>query len=91
YEHFVHILILDDSTSAVDVATESRSKEALKMYAKVLTCILIAQRITSVMDADKIVVLDNGAVAGIGSHETLLATCQVYQEIFLSQIGREVS
>lgn len=85
------ILILDDSTSAVDVATESRIKEALKTYAKGLTCILIAQRITSVMDADKIVVLDNGAVAGIGSHETLLATCQVYQEIFLSQIGREVS
>lgn len=85
------ILILDDSTSAVDVATESKIKEALQTYAKGLTCILIAQRITSVMDADKIVVLDNGEVAGIGTHETLLATCRVYQEIFTSQIGKEVS
>ncbi|MGG1658111.1 ABC transporter ATP-binding protein [Brevibacillus sp. NRS-1366] len=85
------ILILDDSTSAVDVATEAKIKEALKTYAAGLTCILIAQRITSVMDADKIVVLDNGEVVGIGTHETLLTTCQVYQEIFQSQIGREVS
>lgn len=85
------ILILDDSTSAVDVATEAKIKEALKTYAAGLTCILIAQRITSVMDADKIVVLDNGEVVGIGTHETLLAGCQVYQEIFQSQIGREVS
>ncbi|WHX32126.1 ABC transporter ATP-binding protein [Brevibacillus agri] len=85
------ILILDDSTSAVDVATESKIKEALQTYAKGLTCILIAQRITSVMDADKIVVLDNGEVAGIGTHETLLATCRVYQEIFTSQIGKEAS
>lgn len=85
------ILILDDSTSAVDVATESKIKEALQTYAKDLTCILIAQRITSVMDADKIIVLDDGEVAGIGTHETLLATCRVYQEIFTSQIGKEVS
>ncbi|MGZ0052500.1 ABC transporter ATP-binding protein [Brevibacillus gelatini] len=84
------ILILDDSTSAVDVATESKIKEALQTYAKGLTCILIAQRITSVMDADKIIVLDDGEVAGIGTHETLLATCRVYQEIFTSQIGKEV-
>ncbi|GIO04502.1 ABC transporter ATP-binding protein [Brevibacillus reuszeri] len=84
------ILILDDSTSAVDVATEGKIKEALKTYAKGLTCILIAQRITSVMDADKIIVLDNGAIVDIGRHESLLAGCKVYQEIFQSQIGREV-
>ncbi|MFD2370201.1 ABC transporter ATP-binding protein [Brevibacillus sp. GCM10020057] len=84
------ILILDDSTSAVDVATEARIKEALREYAKGLTCILIAQRITSVMDADKIVVLDQGEIVGIGTHASLLATCRVYQEIFHSQLGREV-
>ncbi|WP_312110967.1 ABC transporter ATP-binding protein [Brevibacillus reuszeri] len=84
------ILILDDSTSAVDVATEGKIKEALKTYAQGLTCILIAQRITSVMDADKIVVLDNGEVVDIGTHEALLDRCKVYQEIFQSQIGREV-
>ena len=85
------ILILDDSTSAVDVATEGRIKESLRKYAKGLTCILIAQRITSVMDADKIVVLDKGEVVGIGTHEALLQSCGVYQEIYHSQFGREVS
>ncbi|WP_142063895.1 ABC transporter ATP-binding protein [Brevibacillus sp. AG162] len=84
------ILILDDSTSAVDVATEGKIKDALRAYAAGLTCILIAQRITSVMDADKIIVLDNGEVAGIGTHDELMTSCHVYQEIFQSQIGREV-
>ncbi|MBB2479017.1 ABC transporter ATP-binding protein [Bacillus sp. APMAM] len=84
------ILILDDSTSAVDVATEARIKESLKKYAKGLTCLLIAQRITSIMDADKIIVLDNGEIAGIGKHEELMKTCRVYQEIFQSQVGKEV-
>ena len=84
------ILILDDSTSAVDVATEARIKESLRKYAKGLTCLLIAQRITSIMDADKIIVLDNGEVAGIGKHEELIKTCRVYQEIFQSQVGKEV-
>ncbi|WNC16352.1 ABC transporter ATP-binding protein [Brevibacillus brevis] len=84
------ILILDDSTSAVDVATEAKIKEALREYARGLTCILIAQRITSVMDADKIVVLDRGELVGIGTHASLLASCRVYQEIFQSQLGREV-
>ncbi|KQL51219.1 ABC transporter [Heyndrickxia shackletonii] len=84
------ILILDDSTSAVDVGTEARIKESLKKYAKGLTCLLIAQRITSIMDADKIIVLDNGEIAGIGKHEELMKTCRVYQEIFQSQVGKEV-
>jgi ATP-binding cassette subfamily B multidrug efflux pump len=84
------ILILDDCTSAVDMTTEARIKEALKKYAKGLTCIIIAQRITSVMDADKIAVLDNGQLVGVGKHDELLRTCQVYKEIFQSQIGKEV-
>jgi len=84
------ILILDDSTSAVDVATEIRIKEALKKYAKGLTCLLIAQRITSVMDTDKIIVMDQGKVVGLGAHTDLLENCQIYQEIYQSQMGKEV-
>ncbi|PGV49549.1 ABC transporter ATP-binding protein [Bacillus sp. AFS037270] len=84
------ILILDDSTSAVDVATEAKIKSALKRYAKGLTCLLIAQRITSIMDADKIVVLDHGELVGFGTHSELLADCRVYQEIYQSQMGKEV-
>lgn len=84
------VLILDDSTSAVDVATEARIKDSLKKYAKGLTCLLIAQRITSIMDTDKIVVLDHGEVAGLGRHDELLKDCQVYQEIYQSQMGKEV-
>ncbi|MEH7374136.1 ABC transporter ATP-binding protein [Neobacillus drentensis] len=84
------ILILDDSTSAVDVATEAKIKEDLKKYAKGLTCLLIAQRITSIIDADKIVVLDRGEVVGVGTHQELLKDCRVYQEIYQSQVGKEV-
>lgn len=85
------ILILDDSTSAVDVTTEAKIKEGLKKYAKGLTCLLIAQRITSIIDADKIVVMDHGEIVGIGKHEELLRDCRVYQEIYQSQVGKEVA
>ncbi|MCJ8012880.1 ABC transporter ATP-binding protein/permease [Paenibacillus sp. KQZ6P-2] len=84
------ILILDDCTSAVDVATEGRIKQALRMYAKGLTCILIAQRITSVIDADRIVVMDRGEIVGSGTHEELMKSCRVYQEIYKSQMGKEM-
>ncbi|ANE45765.1 ABC transporter [Paenibacillus swuensis] len=83
------ILILDDCTSAVDVATEGRIKTALKAYAGGVTCLLIAQRISSVADADHIIVMDEGAIAGQGTHEHLLRTCRVYQEIYRSQLGKE--
>ncbi|MEI7027060.1 ABC transporter ATP-binding protein [Paenibacillus sp. y28] len=83
------ILILDDCTSALDAVTEGKIKAALKAYTRGLTCLLIAQRIASVMDADKIVVLDEGRVAGIGTHEELLSGCRVYQEIVHSQLGKE--
>jgi ATP-binding cassette subfamily B multidrug efflux pump len=84
------ILILDDCTSAVDVTTETNIRAAIKKYAKHLTCIIIAQRITSVMDADKIIVLDLGQVVGIGKHEELMQNCKVYQEIYHSQMGKEM-
>jgi ATP-binding cassette, subfamily B, multidrug efflux pump len=84
------ILILDDCTSAVDVATEAKIKAALKQYAKDLTCIIIAQRITSVMDCDMIVVMDLGQVVATGRHDELMKTCSVYREIFESQMGREL-
>jgi ATP-binding cassette subfamily B multidrug efflux pump len=84
------ILILDDSTSAVDVATEAKIKAALKKYASGLTCLLIAQRITSIIDADKIVVLDHGELVGVGTHRELISNCRVYQEIYQSQMGKEV-
>ncbi|MDF2836369.1 MAG: transporter [Paenibacillus sp.] len=84
------ILILDDCTSAVDMATEARIKSALKTYAEGMTCLLIAQRITSVMDADNIIVMDQGKIVDIGTHEALLSRCQVYQEIYRSQIGKEM-
>lgn len=84
------ILILDDCTSAVDVATEAKIKQSLKRYASKVTCLLIAQRITSVMDADQIIVLDEGEIVGIGRHEQLLRECGVYKEIYESQIGKEV-
>ncbi len=84
------VLILDDCTSAVDVTTETKIREGLKKYSKELTAIIIAQRVTSVMTADKIVVLDNGQVVSMGSHEELMHTSKVYQDIFRSQIGKEL-
>jgi ATP-binding cassette, subfamily B, multidrug efflux pump len=84
------ILILDDSTSAVDVGTEARIKESLKKYAGELTCLLIAQRISSVVDADRIVVLDDGEIVGIGKHTDLIINCPTYKEIYQSQFGKEV-
>jgi ATP-binding cassette subfamily B protein len=84
------ILILDDCTSAVDAATEVKIKDALKQYASNITCVLIAQRITSVMDADKIIVMDQGEIVGTGTHDALMRNCSVYQEIYQSQIGKEL-
>lgn len=83
------ILILDDSTSAVDTATESSIRRALRQDMPGVTKIIIAQRITSVLDADKIVVLDDGRIAGCGSHAQLLKECRPYQEIYYSQKDKE--
>ena len=83
------ILILDDSTSAVDTATEARIREAFATSLKDSTKIIIAQRISSVIDADKIVVLDDGRITGIGTHEELLRNNREYQEIYYSQTDKK--
>jgi ATP-binding cassette subfamily B protein len=83
------ILILDDCTSAVDMITEARIREALKDFSENLSCFLITQRIRSVMSTDRIMVLDNGLLAGFGIHDELMENCGVYREIYLSQIGKE--
>lgn len=85
------ILILDDSTSAVDTATEAKIRESFATTLKDTTKIIIAQRISSVADADKILVLDEGEIVGLGSHEQLLSECEAYQEIYYSQMDKEVS
>ncbi len=79
------ILILDDSTSAVDSATEALIRESFQRNLKGTTVIIIAQRISSVQYADKIVVLDNGTIAGVGSHDELMRSNEIYQEIYYSQ------
>ena len=79
------ILILDDSTSAVDTATERRIRSALKDDLSDCTKLIIAQRISSVMEADKIIVMENGRISGVGRHEELLANNRDYREIYQSQ------
>lgn len=85
------LLILDDSTSAVDMGTESRLRKQLAELMKGRTCLMIAQRISSVIDADLILVLDDGKLVAEGTHIELLASCALYQDIYQSQFGKEVS
>ena len=80
------ILILDDSTSAVDTKTDSLIRKAFREEIPNTTKIIIAQRISSVKDADKIIVLDNGAINGFGNHEELLSTNEIYKEVYYSQV-----
>ncbi len=79
------ILILDDSTSAVDTATDLKIRQGLKEKLPKMTKIIIAQRISSVMDADRIIVMDEGALSGVGSHEELLKTNEIYADVYESQ------
>ena len=79
------VLILDDSTSAVDTATDARIREAFRTRLKDTTKIIIAQRVTSVMDADLIVVMDRGRIAAQGKHEELMKTCEIYREVYTAQ------
>lgn len=81
------ILILDDSSSALDFATDAALRKALKEKTKDMTVLIVSQRASSIKNADKIVVLDNGEIAGIGTHDYLLENCEVYNEIYSSQLN----
>ena len=83
------INIFDDSFSALDFKTDAKLRGALKEKMKGSTLLIVAQRINTIMDADKIIVLDDGFIAGIGTHQELLESCQVYQEIASSQLSEE--
>lgn len=82
------VLILDDSTSAVDTATDARIRRAFREKLPDMTKIIIAQRISSVIDADKILVLDSGELVGVGTHKELMRNCEAYREIYYSQKER---
>lgn len=83
------IYIFDDSFSALDYKTDSVLRHELKKYTKDATSLIVAQRIGTIMNADKILVLDNGECVGIGTHEELLKSCEVYKQIALSQLSKE--
>lgn len=80
------IIILDDSTSAVDTATDARIRAAFRKNLKHITTIIIAQRISSVSDADKIIVMDDGKIDGIGTHDELIKSNEIYREVYASQM-----
>lgn len=85
------ILIMDDSTSALDAATESRIRQMLKKRLSSSTNIMIAQRVTSVIDADRILILENGRIAVQGTHDGLMSSSEIYRDIWKSQMkGEEV-
>lgn len=85
------IYIFDDSFSALDFKTEAKLQAALRPEVRESTVLVVAQRVSTVMDADRIIVLDEGRIAGIGNHHSLMDTCSVYQEIVSSQLSQEVT
>jgi ATP-binding cassette, subfamily B, multidrug efflux pump len=83
------IYLFDDSFSALDLATDARLRAALRPWTREATVVIVAQRVSTIADADQIVVLDDGRVAGSGTHDELLASCPPYQEIVESQHAME--
>ena len=80
------ILILDDSASALDYATDAKLRKAIREMGDGTTVFIVSQRTSSIQHADQIIVLDDGRMVGIGTHEELLETCEVYKEIHYSQV-----
>ncbi|MBD3942145.1 ABC transporter ATP-binding protein [Microbacterium sp. NEAU-LLC] len=89
--HNPHVLVFDDSFSALDLATDARLRQALWRELPDVTKIVVAQRISTITEADRIVVLDDGGIVGLGTHEQLLETSQTYREIVESQLGAEAA
>jgi ATP-binding cassette subfamily B protein len=83
------IYIFDDSLSALDFKTDAALRKALKQETSGATVLIVTQRVSTIMGADQIVVLDNGAIAGIGTHNELMDNCSVYREVVLSQVSEE--
>ena len=83
------ILIMDDSASALDFATDARLRKATRENTKDMTVFIVSQRATTIRNADTILVLDDGKLAGMGNHKQLLKECDVYREICLSQLSKE--
>ncbi len=89
--HAPDILVFDDSFSALDLTTDARLRQALWRELPEVTKIVVAQRVSTIIDADRIIVLDDGRMVGLGTHETLLETSQTYREIVESQLGAEAA
>jgi ATP-binding cassette subfamily B protein len=85
------LYLFDDSFSFLDLATDARLRRALKPVTANATVVIVAQRVSTIADADQIVVLEEGAVVGLGTHQELLATCPTYREIVESQLRVEVA
>ena len=83
------ICIFDDSFSALDYKTDKKLRSVLKKETSEVTNLIVAQRIGTIIDADKIIVLDEGKIVGMGTHKELMKTCEVYQEIAYSQLSKE--
>ena len=83
------ILIMDDSASALDFATDARLRKAIREETRDMTVFLVSQRVATVRGADQIIVLDDGNIAGIGTHRQLLESCQIYREICQSQLSEK--
>jgi len=83
------ILIMDDSASALDFATDARLRQAIRENTADMTVLIVSQRASSLKAADQIIVMDDGKIAGCGTHEELMASCEVYREICLSQLSKE--
>jgi ATP-binding cassette subfamily B protein len=85
------VYLFDDCFSALDAATDARLREALRSGTRDASVVIVAQRVSTIMHADQIIVLDDGHIVGMGSHAALLAACGEYREIVVSQLGEDAA